>query len=958
MLEEHAAGRMENIALFLPVIELRLNIFGGTESKLSKVNYHVIFSDDLQPQVIREQFVARLSSRFQLQPRYKNTTIEKAWSGTITKDALKSLGKAIISSVPNEEQKHYDTALIEGFNNLTVSLDIVSEALRSSFIRDRFVTAVGKTEWADVKWKDGSIADKKHTINFADCVFIAAESPTMYQRAKRSLSNAGVNDKLIDCSDAHHLPDSNEKDRIGNCMTWMKADLTFAGLLQVLQEFEHRVFVGEIPPQIQRYHEHPSRYMAGVQIKKKPSSDLEETWFDVDLPLNSGLVTIIGNKGSGKSALAEIIGLAGGSPHEKHFSFLNPSKFRDSRQRLASHFITHLIWKDRDDDEVSLDCNVEPGTKPLVQHLPQKFLETLCNEVPRGEKTQFDLELENIIFSHLSIERRLGASSLSELIHIMSKPLETQLKEIREEIRRINSDVVRIEEDLSVESIRSKKQFYGSLRREWLELKSSPPKEIPEPEILDPELSKIRGEIQEQSTARLFLKERWDTLTRELADLRRDQAELKSLRSELETLQRKYKELILINIDLMTRIGIPKDFSSFTIDNDKLDKARNELSQKEAALSEELDHEKERGLPSVLNWIDEYLESLRAKLSAPAERREQYLKQLQDWNQELRSLLGKSNNPDSLLGLRKVLENLRLLPEKLKQLKQTRLEKTLQIHALLKQQATIYSDLYEPLENYMNQQQIPSEYKLSIGTSLVDTCFTDVFLEQLINRHALGSFCGISESLYEAASILGATDFDSKDKIKDFVCEIDNRLHADYRILNKPSIEVKTQVRKGKTPQDVYNFVFGLEYLSPRYGLNFGDKPIYQLSPGEKGTLLLIFFLLAELNTTPLVIDQPEDNLDNNTVYRALVECFHQAKLRRQVLIVTHNPNLAVVCDSDQIIVASMDKGKENRISYESGAIENPRIIRAIIDILEGTHPAFDNRSIKYTLHRFGEMTS
>ena len=246
--------------------------------------------------------------------------------------------------------------------------------------------------------------------------------------------------------------------------------------------------------------------------------------------------------------------------------------------------------------------------------------------------------------------------------------------------------------------------------------------------------------------------------------------------------------------------------------------------------------------------------------------------------------------------------------------------------------------------------------KLSIGTSLVDTCFSDVFLEQLINRHATGSFCGVPESLHEVSTLLDVTDFDSPDAIRYFVNEIDNRLHADYRTQNHPPKEVRTQIREGKTnTQSVYDFIFGLEYLSPRYGLNFGGKPIYQLSPGEKGTLLLIFFLLAELDTKPLVIDQPEDNLDNNTVYRALVTCFHQAKSRRQVFIVTHNPNLAVVCDADQIIVASMEKGKENRISYDSGAIENPRIIWAVVDILEGTHPAFDNRSIKYILHRFGE---
>ena len=73
-----------------------------------------------------------------------------------------------------------------------------------------------------------------------------------------------------------------------------------------------------------------------------------------------------------------------------------------------------------------------------------------------------------------------------------------------------------------------------------------------------------------------------------------------------------------------------------------------------------------------------------------------------------------------------------------------------------------------------------------------------------------------------------------------------------------------------------------------------------------------------------------------------------QAKKRRQVLIVTHNPNLAVVSDSEQVIHAHLNKKDKNRITYTPGAIENPFINRKIVDVLEGTRPAFDNRDSKY----------
>jgi len=124
------------------------------------------------------------------------------------------------------------------------------------------------------------------------------------------------------------------------------------------------------------------------------------------------------------------------------------------------------------------------------------------------------------------------------------------------------------------------------------------------------------------------------------------------------------------------------------------------------------------------------------------------------------------------------------------------------------------------------------------------------------------------------------------------------------------------------------------------------------LSPGERGTVLLIFYLFISQEEIPLVIDQPEENLDNETVYGVLVPYIKEAKRRRQIIIVTHNPNLAVVCDADQIIHCEMKKEEKNKITFISGAIENPQINKAIIDILEGTLPAFDNRDRKYYIDR------
>lgn len=92
---------------------------------------------------------------------------------------------------------------------------------------------------------------------------------------------------------------------------------------------------------------------------------------------------------------------------------------------------------------------------------------------------------------------------------------------------------------------------------------------------------------------------------------------------------------------------------------------------------------------------------------------------------------------------------------------------------------------------------------------------------------------------------------------------------------------------------------------------------------------------------------QPEDNLDNQSVFGKLVPCICRAKQKRQVIIVTHNPNTAAACDAEEIIYCHMDK-QNMYISYECASIENPEMKKHVVDVLEGTMQAFDLRKQKY----------
>ena len=121
--------------------------------------------------------------------------------------------------------------------------------------------------------------------------------------------------------------------------------------------------------------------------------------------------------------------------------------------------------------------------------------------------------------------------------------------------------------------------------------------------------------------------------------------------------------------------------------------------------------------------------------------------------------------------------------------------------------------------------------------------------------------------------------------------------------------------------------------------------PITQLSDGQKHTILLTIAMLAESND-PLIIDQPEDDLDNAFIFSSVVRTLRHIKERRQVVIVTHNANIAVLGDSEIIFPMRRDGGVGR--TYERGAIDRSETKRAVQDVLEGGASAFLKRKAIY----------
>jgi predicted ATP-dependent endonuclease of OLD family len=145
------------------------------------------------------------------------------------------------------------------------------------------------------------------------------------------------------------------------------------------------------------------------------------------------------------------------------------------------------------------------------------------------------------------------------------------------------------------------------------------------------------------------------------------------------------------------------------------------------------------------------------------------------------------------------------------------------------------------------------------------------------------------------------------------------------------------------------HWLFSTDHISIRYEILYDNVDIRKLSPGTRGIVLLLLYLaLDDADDRPLIIDQPEENLDPKSVNDELVPLFIEAKSKRQVIMVTHNANLVINTDADQIIIAESgphQTGGLPPISYKAGGLESSSIRTSVCEILEGGEKAFRERA-------------
>ena len=753
----------------------------------------------------------------------------------------------------------------------------------------------------------------------------------------------------ISGSDAHTI--ANYGAFPSNRITWIKADPTFEGLRQVVNEPRERSFIGIIPPKLDHVQKNKTKYISSIAIERKPGATLQEVCFDNTIPLNPDLVAIVGNKGKGKSALTDTIGLLCNTKQHEHLTFLSDSNFRQPRGNKAKHFSATLTWESGTTITKGLEEAVADQQPELVKYIPQNFLEEICTQLGNIEETEFDHELKKVIFSHVEPAERLGKASLDELIAFKTSEATAKIRILKDELRAINEEVVSMEE-YSTQEYRQKIDNLLKLKREELAAhEKSKPAEVQKPEN-DPTTQRAVSEVAAAvETARKQLAER----EKEILQATQDQAKAAQaiattdrLVARLDNIDRQIKTFFAESAADLASIGLTADaILKVTINKVPLTDKKQGFVDQRGKLDAQLDEEIEGSLLRARTKIQTQIQQLQAKLDEPNKRFQAYQAALVEWQKKKDEIIGGDDIIESLKYYELQVKLLEALPQGLLAVRGRRLAKAKEIHAVIKELAGTYRESYAAVNRFIETQPLAKDkFHLNFEVGIVDTGFQESLFD-IISHGFAGSFCGVEEGHKVLKSILSRHDFNTEAGVEAFLVEMIDTLENDKRPGGKPC-RIVDQIRRGKTVLGLYDLIFSLDYLKPRYALRMGDKELHQLSPGERGTLLLVFYLLVDKNDIPLVIDQPEENLDNQTVYELLVPCIKEAKRRRQIFIVTHNPNLAVVCDAEQVICADLDKKDNYRMKYLTGAIENPTINKAIVDVLEGTMPAFDKRDSAY----------
>lgn len=655
---------------------------------------------------------------------------------------------------------------------------------------------------------------------------------------------------IIMCSDNHNIREYTTKEKL-----WIKADMTFEGLKQILFEPEERVRIQAAKP------DEKDIYKVIDSIKLD-----EKGFWQGEIPLNSNLNTIIGGRSTGKSSLLKAIAAKHGSTDVPEKDFI--------RNHLEGVLIQ---WKDGGENA---------GHE--IEYFAQSYMHKIASEPEETNKLVKDIirsKKEGELLNNYKIESEGISKRIRDSIYILFTD--------QDDISSIKKDLLEKGNKAGVEE---------QLRQ--LKLKAS-------------ELQKNSAMTGEEST---------------------------TFEEQTRHVQEKRKLIVDAENDLSILAKLLEDipFASSFIDKYPLIKLsfasnQNDIEHYFNTLKQKYNEEWNRSISSLMEATQKEKEKLSSEVQS-IEKEDIYKKGLRviEDNKELRDVNNKIKEEEKKLAdINKQEQKLQRITNHQAEILQTVIDD----HCSFKDKANWICDALKISHG---------ELGISVATDLHSSEMQD-FLQSKLNQRGYERKNYVQELLEEYNK-------NNKTHISNFLREL---LSEDVLLKN------------WNNPRDVAIDFFTRNWYGLNFILSYQEDDFRQMSEGKQAFVILKLLLDFSDKKCPILIDQPEDSLDNRAIYKELVAYIKEKKKERQIILVSHNSNVVVSADAENIIVANQEgvnNKNENRVKfqYTNGALENTKqrdetsayilssqgIREHICDILEGGRIAFEKREQKYGFRR------
>ncbi len=882
-------GRLANIQTILPNIEFRLNSVisskkDGQEPR--RLNFHVIFSDQVSTQDIEDHFLHELYFYYEGNPQDADGRKKLKLSN------IEDLGKELISHHKTFQNGRSATEI--GAMNVVVSHEEITKLLTGeSRFKGKYILVFPEELFHLIDWDGQDHHIQKGILQKSDMVFSSNLKTSRWclgadpytEGETKFLDEFKTLKACIHGSDAHNIdkinyPCSRRGDKTHDCNTspdqcemrycWIKADPTFEGLKQLLYEPSERVVVQDIDPTPIK----TGYLLQKIEVPETKIND-ELSIAKTSLDFNSNLVAVTGGKGAGKTAIVDI---------------------------LANHFIDRVNTKDKNSFvkriaqpgmNINTTITFKNGKSFAKSIIEPKFVEnSQLAYISQGEledyitnSSELNTYINNLIFESPNV-----ADSVKQYEY---STLKQKIQNLSEEVATKSSLIDKLEQSTREDIVKS---FKVKEVQSEAELKDLGQKISDIEKSLNADKIKVAHDKQQVISD---LKNKRDLLIG-------TKTKLKEASGFIQTDIARFNQYIAGVNDLLTKLNIKEKLSYLEYPDSTIVETHKASIDKEITDTITKIEKEQKEVQKLESEVQEHAKLLDKKREAAVE-----LEKLKEQNKKMEDQRG---------GLTKLIDERK------------------QLFVDLLTTVLDLKDKYDEIILAFSEKKadILSELSFDAEISFDIDSFKDKAEEILDNRKVIINFekddC-VFKKLIDTYQELIKGD---RSKINEVVGEV-TILESDLKAKIKSSHLV--------TATEFYGLLFS-NYLSVLPMVKYKKTDLSKLSLGQKATVLVKIYLAWD--DKPIIIDSHDDHLDNAYIMEELIGSIREAKKYRQIILVSNNGNVVINSDAEQIIIAERDN--TGKISYISGSIENPIIREKSLKVLEGGHTAFKKRQQKYRI--------